>query len=421
MRTMHADRLFMSIRPMHVAAGAMFAALAFSLVIFPIMSGPLQAHLDPDRFGELGTNIALGKGFVYGSGSSTVTAFDRAPVYPLIVAFTRLALREHFVPGLQVLQALFHGLTGLLMYRIAREFMDHRSAVLAQIIHALHPVMIWYTARIWIETTNTFLTVLAVLMTILVHERASTRRVVGAGVVIGIAVLTKAVILFLPLVVAGAMLARKQRQTARSLVLATVIALVLIAPWTVRNTIESGRFIPVHTSAGLNLVLGEAIAQHWTDTPFSTLVLWEKGHAAAMEVLGGTGYDAGSPDGDGMLVKHVVDGWLRDPVAFFRHIIVNGATFWYLSESALKSLVLLALQLPLLICAVRGVWNARGRGSALLLVVLAVLYFWGVHAAIVGWLRYAVPVIPLLILLAAAGIARPDPDSGRADHVNPED
>jgi 4-amino-4-deoxy-L-arabinose transferase-like glycosyltransferase len=406
MMTTRADRLLMSIRPVHVAAGAMLGALAFSLVLFPLIAGPLQANLDPDRFGELGTNIALGKGFVYSSGDSTVTAFDRAPVYPLIVAFCRMSLREHYVLGLQILQALLHGLTGLLVYRIGRELANHRTALIAQIIHAIHPVMVWYTARVWIETTNTFITVLVVMMVILLQKGATTRRVVSTGVVIGIAVLTKAVILFLPVIFVIAALFRKQWRSARALVLATLLAIMIVAPWSVRNAMESGRFIPVHTSLGLNLMLGEAIARHWTDEPFSTLVLWEKGHAAAMQVLAGTGYDAGSPGGEAMLAGHVLEEWLRDPVALLRHVAVNATTFWYLSESALKSLFLLALQLPLLLCAARGAWNVRGQRSAVLLVVLAVLYFWGVHAVVVGWLRYAVPVMPLLILLAAVGMTR---------------
>jgi 4-amino-4-deoxy-L-arabinose transferase-like glycosyltransferase len=399
-----ADRLLMSLRPVHVAAGAMLTALTFSLLVFPLIAGPLQANLDPDRFGELGTNIALGKGFVYGSGDSRTVAFDRAPVYPLIVALMRVALDERYVFGLQVLQALLHGLTGLLVYRIARQFADHPTAVLAQLIHALHPVMVWYTARVWIETTNTSITVLVVLMVIRLQDSVTIRRTVMAGVVIGVAVLTKAIILFLPVVFIIAALVRKQWRSARALCAAMLVAIMVVAPWTVRNAMESGRFIPVHTSLGLNLMLGEAISRHWTDAPFSTLTLWEKGHAAAMQILAGTGHEAMSPEGDAMLVRGVAVGWLRDPVAFVRHVAVNAVTFWYLSESTLKSLVLLALQLPLLLCAVRGARDGRGRSPAAMAIILTVLYFWGVHAVIVGWLRYAVPVMPLVILLAVAGL-----------------
>jgi 4-amino-4-deoxy-L-arabinose transferase-like glycosyltransferase len=401
MTATHLYRQVMSIRPVHVAAGAVLIALVFSLVLFPLIAGPLQANLDPDRFGELGTNIALGKGFVYGSGDMTVTSFDRAPVYPLIIAFVRIALHEHYILGLQVFQALLHGLTGLLMYRIGGQFLDHRTALLAQIIHAIHPVMVWYTARVWIETTNTFFTVLVVLMAILLQNGSTARRTVLAGVVIGVAVLTKAVILFLPVLFVVSALVRKQLHTARSLILAVGIAVVIIAPWTVRNYVESGQVVPVHTSLGLNLVLGEAIAEHWIEAPFSTLALWEMGNAVTTDLLAGTGLSPASPDGDATLARCVIGGWLRDPATFIRHVVVNAVTYWYLSESALKSLFLLFIQIPLLVYAVRGAWSTRGRSSAAGLLILAALYFWGVHAVIVGWLRYSVPALPLLILLAA--------------------
>lgn len=419
MTAMRGERILTAIRPAHVAVAAVLAALAFSFVLYPLIAGPLQAERDPDRFGELGTNIALGKGFVYGSGDTAVVAFDRAPLYPLTVAFFRLTLHEHFIAGLQIWQALLHGLTGLLVYRLGRHLADHRRALIAQAVHAFHPVLIWYTARVWIETTNTFLTVLVVLMTVLLLTGGSTMKIVRTGLVVGLAVLTKGVILFLPLVFIVVLMFRRHWQAARALVLATGIALVVIAPWTVRNAVEGGRYIPVHTSLGMNLMVGEAIAGYWTDAPFSTLILWERGHVQAMQVLAGTGYDAVSPGGDAMLVGYVIDSWLREPGTFLRHVAVNAASFWYLSESTLKSVVLLCLQLPLMAFALRGARRARRQNDAVILIVLAVLYFWGVHALIVGWLRYAVPVVPLLILLAVAGMTHPSVEPAGAGQLDP--
>ena len=150
-------------------------------VIFPLISGPLSANIDPDKIGELGDNIARGRGFVYGSGDTTVTAFDRAPLYPLIVAFFRGTLGDRFAVGLQVLQALLHGLTGLIVYRIGREVFDIGRRCSHRSFMPIHPVMLWYTARVWIETTNTLLTALVVLMVVLLQNEATARRAVPYG------------------------------------------------------------------------------------------------------------------------------------------------------------------------------------------------------------------------------------------------
>jgi 4-amino-4-deoxy-L-arabinose transferase-like glycosyltransferase len=401
---MHIPLHMRSLSPIAVAIGATLCALAFSLVLFPLISGPLTAHVDPDKFGELGDNIARGRGFLYGTGDTTVTAFDRAPLYPLIVAFFRGALGDRFATGLQVLQALLHGLTGLVVYRIGKETFDHRTALFAQIIHGIHPVMLWYTARVWIETTNTLLTTLVVLMVILLQNEAPARRAVLAGVVIAAAVLTKSVILSLPLLFMASALLRKRWHTARSLAIATAVAVVIIAPWMVRNHVESGRIVPVHTSLGLNLMQGEAIAEHWGEAPFSTLALWQKGESDTREVLAGSSVAPSSPEGDARLIRHVAGTWSDSPARFLRHVAVNALTYWYLSESPLKSAVILFLQLPLIFFAVRGMCHAREHREFVLLLVLAVLYFWGVHAVIVGWMRYSVPAIPILILLAVRGV-----------------
>jgi 4-amino-4-deoxy-L-arabinose transferase-like glycosyltransferase len=386
-----------------VAIGATLCALAFSLVIFPLISGPLRANIDPDKIGELGYNIAQGRGFAYGTGDTTVTAFDRGPVYPIIVAFFRSTLGEGFTVGLQVLQSLLHGLTGLVVYRIGRQVFDHRTALCAQIIHAIHPVMLWYTARVWIETTSTLLTTLVVLMAILLQNEAPARRVLLAGIIIAAAVLTKSVILFLPLLFTACALLQKRWHAARSLAIAMGVAIVLIAPWTVRNFMESGRVVPVHTSLGLNLMQGEAVAEHWTEAPFSTLALWEKGDSDTREVLADSSVSAGSPEGDARLIRHVTGTWSADPMILVRHVAVNALTYWYLSESPVKSAVILLLQVPLIFFAVRGVRSPGEQKDAFVLLLLAVLYFWGVHTIIVGWMRYGVPVVPLMILLAVSG------------------
>jgi hypothetical protein len=183
-----------------------------------------------------------------------------------------------------------------------------------------------------------------------------------------------------------------------------IVAAVFIAPWTVRNAVQSGRFIAIQTTLGFNLVQGEAIADHWTETPFSTLAMWEKGEADAREVLADESVTSGSPEGDVQLFRHVTASWIRDPVSFIRHVAVNALTYWYLSESPVKSAVILLLQVPLIFFAVRGALHAGEHREPVLILVLAVLYFWGVHAVIVGWMRYSVPVVPALILLAARGV-----------------
>ncbi len=392
--------------PIVLAVLALLCSLCFSFLILPYLSGPLAVTIDPDKLGELGRNLSEGRGYSYGAGSSVVPAFDRAPVYPLLVMILTWITGGNPLSLLQIFQGVFHGLTGLLLFKIGMEVWNRRTALLAQAIHGVHPIMIWYTARIWIETTNTLLITALVFTLLLLWKRETKTTLIVAIALFALTVLTKSVILFLPVVIFIFALLRKQWTYARSLVLVFLIGLLLIAPWTMRNYLLSGRWVLVHTSLGLNLVQGEAIGEHWPQTPFSTLAFWEKGREHTERLLAPTGLRPESPGGDIFLTAAVLQRWRTDPGTLVRHIATNAITFWYLSESPLKSGVVIVMQCPLLILALWGMRMTRSRGFSTHVLLVTLIAYWIVHAMIVGWLRYSVPALPLMILFAAAAVER---------------
>jgi hypothetical protein len=62
------------------------------------------------------------------------------------------------------------------------ELFERRTALLAQALQAVHPILLWYTARIWIETTNTLLITGLVLALILLWRRRTGRWVAACSV-----------------------------------------------------------------------------------------------------------------------------------------------------------------------------------------------------------------------------------------------
>ena len=386
-----------------IATAAICASLLFSFLIFPLVSEPLNLNVDPDKLGELGRNLAEGRGFSYGTGSSAEPAFDRGPVYPLLVMVLSRIAGGDPLTLLQVIQAVFHGCTGFLLYHIGMTVFDRRTALLAQSIHAVHPILIWYTARIWIETTHTLLITAFVFSLILVWRRPTWRVLAVCAVLFALTALTKSVILPVPLMLLLFAFMQKAWSYARSVALVCLLGLVLIFPWTMRNFVLSGRVIPVHTSLGLNLIQGEAIADEWTTAPWSSLAIWEKGRQQMELLLGPKHLQPESPEGDATLVYAVLQRWWTHPMVLLRHVGTNAITYWYLSESPLKSAAVIVLQIPLLMLAAAGIRRAGRKGPAARTLVIVVIVYWCVHACIVGWLRYSVPAMPLGVLLAAAG------------------
>ncbi|HSQ74174.1 MAG TPA: hypothetical protein VLT13_01365, partial [Bacteroidota bacterium] len=103
------------------------------------------------------------------------------------------------------------------------------------------------------------------------------------------------------------------------------------------------------------------------------------------------------------LVQTVLQRWWTHPVTLLRHVTTNAITYWYLSESPLKSVVVIVLQIPLLVLGAAGMRRAVRMGPAARSLVMVVVVYWCTHAFVVGWLRYSVPVMPLVVLLAAEG------------------
>jgi 4-amino-4-deoxy-L-arabinose transferase-like glycosyltransferase len=385
--------------PVIISGLAIFFGLFFCLVVFPHLREPLNLNIDPDRVGELGADIYEGKGFIYHGSSSP--AVDRGPVYPYILAgIFCLTSGVHF-SAVQIFQAVCHGLTCFLIFLSACRIFPRRVALIAQLLCIVHPMLIWYTARIWIETVNTLALVTVLLAVILLHERLTFPRSIGAGAAMGIAALTKSIIILFPFVL-GFYLLFHCRKRALPYVLLTIFStLLLVVPWTLRNHAVSGELIPVHTSLGLNLIQGDAIGEYWWEKPYSTMELWYLGKHRIDSVLTGSQHTATDPIGDRELVQSSLHHSLSHPLFLKRRVLVNFMTFWYLSESKTKSLFLICITVPLVLCV--SILSVRLWSKMYMIrpVILLIIYYITCHSLVVGWARYSAPIIPACLLFVA--------------------
>ena len=395
--------------PLLVCIGGIAVSLAFDVLIYPRIAGQLTANLDPDRIGELASNIYQSGAFVYGSDSVRTVTFDRGPVYPYLVASVYCLTGTDRAIGVHVMQAVLHGLCGVFLFSIGQRVFDRRIGLVAQSIHAMHPILVWYTARIWIETTHTMLVTATVLALTSLAYQPNPRKILIAGIALGVTVLTKSVLLLLPFPLVVYALLRRNRSFLLATGSATLVATLIVVPWTLRNFSLSGHFVPVHTSLGLNLYQGEAISRNWLSAPFSTADLWSTGHSMSDSVLAPLNVRPESPEGDSALIRSVFSDWTSHPELLLQHVTLNALTFWYLAETPIKSFVVITLQLPLLILAgwrLTFVWR---RYPASHVAIITFFYFWVLHGFIVGWVRYSVPILPLLILLSVAATGSSGP------------
>lgn len=389
--------------PLIIAFLGLIAALVFSLVVFPIIKQPLNLSTDPDKYSELAYNIYSGKGYKY-LGSS-IEAFDKAPIYPYLLALIYYLSDGNHLTIVQIAQAMFHALTSLLVFFFVRRRFSYKAAVIAQFIVALHPILIWYTARIWIESVYIFLFTFTCIYYIKLFESISLKNSIITGILNALTILTKSTILFLPLILMIPFYLKKGFKSVFSLFVVFLVTVLIISPWIWRNYRLSDSHIFIHATLGQNLIYGNSLADNWLKRPLSNLGSWSDGNEQIQLILKNEDISFEDPIADKVLINYHLDRIISNPDFLIFRTIINFFTFWYLSESPAKSLFFLLLQIPLLIIFILSLITIK-KFDFSRIIIFIILYYSVLHALIIGWGRYSVALIPILIFIASIGFER---------------
>lgn len=151
-------------------------------------------------------------------------------------------------------------ITIVIVYAIAQQLFERRTAIVAAALIAVWPGQIYFTSLTLSEPLFTALLTLGVLLTLLVPRarRARGAVVLLLGVVMGAAVLTRGqAALLLPLALAYWRFEGLRWQAVLGWgILAAFVAGVMLAPWVARNQRELGSPVIIATNLGPNLWIG---------------------------------------------------------------------------------------------------------------------------------------------------------------------
>ena len=175
----------------------------------------------------------------------------RPPCYPAFLAAVYLVAGDGRVP-VACAQALLGAVAALLALGIARRLCGVRAGLLAGLLVACYPGLIVYTGLLMSEGLFIVL-FMAALFTLAGEGPPGTRACATAGALLGLACLTRSVIAgFIPL--AAAWLCLRSRWQRGAILLAAAILVTI--PWTVRNALRYGMFVPLDTYGGYNFLVG---------------------------------------------------------------------------------------------------------------------------------------------------------------------
>jgi hypothetical protein len=335
------------------------------------------------------------------------------PLYPYFIALVSLATGS--LGAVLWVQAAIGSLVAPAVARAGAFAFGPRAGLAAGAVAALYPDLVWFSTRFWSETLFVVLLWWAIERTLAADVDGSARTAGVAGLLWGLATLTRELALYLvplaalwmlrPRAGSGADFRARLRPGRPALLAASALvlaALLSIAPWTIRNAVVLRAFVPVSTMGGLNLWQGN-----------TTLT-----HLQIYEVLAGIDGPVAQDRYCRRMAWETIAA--RQPWWIVEKLGAQMPEFWKAGSEVLDHLVgreacgplatrtLVAIELMLVLpylavlaLFVVGLARIRFSSPAAFLLLLLLAYN-AAHVAAYATTRFRLPVMPVVFLVAAA-------------------
>lgn len=374
-------------------------------------------HVDPrrdstDGYHQVAESLASGYGFR--TGPADPPDVRHPPAYPFLLSLVLRASGGRY-EWVQVTQAVMGGLGCLLLWALGRWVHSARLGVVMAALYAVYPNALDYSARLFSENLFFVLTFALVLLLVRAAHDRSPATGVALGALWGLALLTRATLMFLPLALAvGLALSPSHRARVWRWALPALLAGVLVvAPWTARNHRVTGHVIPVATHAWFPLYQGI----HCTRAMIHGGDVMRADQAAAREILGRVSVTlaadtaAGVPgrtdpalERERVARELAMAEFAREPLGVLQRAVVGVPYAWYQTYRPALRRVSLLVHLPLMALFVFGVWWMRRahpdsfrRAWPALVAILYVNVF---QAVIYPQSRYMAPMVAVSFLFS---------------------
>lgn len=388
------------------------AVIVVVRLVYLVLLHPPLIWIDASQYDELGWSLANQGTYALKDG---VAFAGREPGYPLFFLAPFYFLFGHQLWIIQLFQIILSAVCGWLIFRLGRKYFSQSVGLWAALFFALYPPFIAYSSEILTEIPFTFLLLLFVTLFLEAWERKLVGYWVGAGVVLGIATLTRFIVAFLPLFLAPLLwFFRRDYQRVLKISLGLMLLImIIITPWLCRNWNLYHRFVFGRLGGG---------EIYWSGSYLPWDGEWKGMVDPLPELEGGL-----TPDQIDRKLTHlafeniksdpipVVLMWLKKPFKIFFKSEFNAVLERDNSFSAvLKSFsvagpavvkgILLGLNIVLVLFFVWGSMVASRHQRFLVGLILAIVgYFILFYLPLNPDSRYKLPPLALMLILSARG------------------
>jgi 4-amino-4-deoxy-L-arabinose transferase-like glycosyltransferase len=378
--------------------------------------------VDEQHYQTLALNLLHGRGFAWESGNLTSI---RPPLYPAFVALIWKMTGTESVVTIRMAQILLALANVYLVYRLGLLLFDSRVALLAVTGLCIYPSLLAFNVFILTEVLFTLLLTLMICGVVTLLRTKSAWVALGTGVVLGLAALTRSVLWPFPAVLCPfvflVMPGSRQRRFGIVALLLAGYTLVL-APWAIRNTRLQSVLTVVDTMGGISLRMG-----NYAHTPLNRA--WDpvtlQGDKSIFQDLRAEHPDVSTwTEGqkEKWMLKKAMTYMLDHPELTFQRSLIKFANFWGLERTviagwqqglykpphwfaALGTVVIPMACVAVMLFACLGIFLSPPNDPRVHIFLLLVIGFVaGMHTLAFGHERYHLPLIPLLLLYAAAAV-----------------
>jgi 4-amino-4-deoxy-L-arabinose transferase-like glycosyltransferase len=407
---------------------AIFAlCFVLRLLVGAVIDAAVPVIKRADVYSDIAANLTRGYGFVAEPGGELL--IWRAPLYPAFLAVIYRFTGEHNGTAIFMAQTALDSITAVLIFWMGRQLFSESIGLFSAVAFALHPLSAYYSLRFMPESLFTLVLTATIAAWIVAVQSRRPIVFAAVGALVAVTALVKPVALGLcPFLAASALywLRNEPRRALTTVMMLTIACLLVLGPWAIRNYRVTGQLVAVATSGGYAFWLGNQMASEGHED-------WEVDDAmrahlnelrnAVMAKPGVSDRHTGFASNSGAIrsatlpinitveedqafiraawreiASHPFDSALLTVRKFFR--------FWFrifLTDNHWAQSYIVVFQTLFLSFAVLGIMEARRQGGIVFPLLLPVAFFTLAHALTFATIRYSIPTVPIITLLAVVG------------------
>lgn len=231
-----------------------FIALVIRLA-YAVKSNEMPSA-DAVRYDALGLSLAQGKGYVDLNGKP---CSFYPPFYPAFLSVVYLIFGHNYL-AVRIIQSIIGSFSCVLIWLIAKTLINNKAGIIAGMVSVIYFPFIKSAELLSTELLFTFLLLLVTLFLVKAPKSLEGKKIAVLGVLLGIAVLTKATMLLYILFIVPMFFFWRGKRTFmyafKKYVVMFIFFAMSILPWTIRNFIVYHKIVPIATQGGITLYSG---------------------------------------------------------------------------------------------------------------------------------------------------------------------